>query len=235
MIEDYIAPDGGGMLDLNDKAVLDGQATTANQNGVLYLAYMMRSCGKTVELIKAAYLHHSIVSVGKGRLLRRKGDHLRQSHDNVLAWAWLSVWLNQSSWAKEIYDFAKWRLCVYQPASYYSLDRRCLLQPSQIFTLLLAANRRPGWLSTLWFCGSCLVSDHASGPYLLSMLATDIVQARWALLSPLKQKLVTWAMGLMMKRRGNEAQWYQGYYQDQQNPAVLAAIRETLNRRGTEL
>jgi hypothetical protein len=227
-IIDYIAGDDGGQLDLNDRTILDGQATTINQNGVLFLAYMARACG-TDNFTGSALTHSKIVSVGKGRYLRRKGDPLRQSHDNVLAWAWWSIQDPDLAFiAKDIYDFAKWRLYVYNPHHRYSLDIRCWLQPSQVFTLLLAAGRRPGWISTIWFCGACLVSDHASGPYLLSMLATDIVQARWALLSPLKQKLVTYAMGLLIKRRGKIYPWYQSYYQDQQNPSVIAAVKSGL-------
>lgn len=224
-ITDYIAPDGGGRTKLDDNAILDGQATTANQNPVLFLAYMMRACGRTVDIIKASHLHHSIVSVGKGRLLRRKGDPLRQSHDNVLAWAWLAVVGDNPEWAKEIYDWAKWRFFVYDPHHTYSLDPRCILQGPTIFMLQLAANKKPGWITTVWTCGGWLVQDHASSAYLLSLLDTDILHSKIHLLSPLKRKVVFWAHDLMSKRREKAGRWYREYFHEcPDHPMVLAAM-----------
>jgi hypothetical protein len=169
-----------------------------------------------------AITHGDIVSVGKGRYLRRKGDPLRQSHDNVLAWAWFSIQHPAiNHFAKDIYNFAKWRFFVYQPARPYSLDIRCFLQPSKQFTLKLACNKKPGWISTLWFTGACLVKDHASDGYLKSMLETDIVQAKWHLLSSLKKKVVKFGMELMIKRREGLGRWYKDYFhEDAAHPAV---------------
>jgi len=222
-IEQYIAPDGSGRLHLNDRAVLDGQETVSNQNGVLYLAYLCRAVGPHNAIFLSAILKHAdTVHVGKGRFLRRKGDPLRQSHDNVLAWSWWSVQTGLP-FAKDIYDFAKWRLYVYNPHSRYSLDPRCWLQPSHIFILSLAANKRPGWLSCIWFAVSCLVADHSSDYYLKSMLRSDVVRSRERLLSVYKRKLVFWALELMEKRRGLLWPWYRDYYRDDsKHPAVLA-------------
>lgn len=226
-LKDYIAPDGGGMLHLGDRQILGGQETTINQNGILFLAYMARACGRTVDIIKAVYLHRSIVSLGKGRLIRRKGDPLRQSHDNVLGWAWFAVTGNHPEWAKEIYDFAKWRFYVYNPHSRFSLDVRCLLQPSHLFILSLAANKRPGGLSCLWFAVSCVTADHSSDYYLKSMLRSDIVRAKQHLLSVYKRKLVFSALELMEKRREKLSRWYKDYYRDDPNhPAVLAQLQK---------
>lgn len=224
MIENYIAPDGGGMLHLNDKATLDGQETTANQNPILFLAYMARASGNIESYSEPVGRHGALTKVGKGRYLRRKGDPLRQSHDNVLAWAWWSVQLGGTR-AESIYNFAKWRLFVYAPHKRFSLDLRCLLQPSHIFTLKLAANKRPGWISTLWFSVSCVVADHSADYYLKSMLRSDIVRAKQHLLSPLKTRIVFWGLEKMEKRREKLSRWYKDYYRDDPNhPAVLAQI-----------
>lgn len=223
-ISNYIAPDGGGMLHLNDKAVLDGQETTANQNPILYLAYMARACGLEshdwqLEIIK----HGQRVQVGKGRFLRRKGDPLRQSHDNVLAWGWWSVKTGLPI-AKDIYNFSKWRCFIYDPHHYLSFDFRCFLQPSHVFILSLAANKKPSWFSACYFVCSLLVADHSADFYLKSMLRSDIVRAREHLLSKYKRKIVFWALELMEKRREKLSRWYKDYYRDDPNhPAVLAA------------
>jgi hypothetical protein len=218
----YIAQDGGGKLHINDETLLDGSMTTINENPILYLAYMARQI-KGIAWERVARKHADFVTLGKGRYIRRKGDKLRQSHDNILAWAWFSLH-SDTNYAKEIYDWAKWRFFVYDPHHTFSLDPRCLLQGSHVFTLALAANKKPGWLTTIWFCGACLVTDHAAGPYLLTMLRSDIVRIRMHLLSPLKQKLVNYAMGLMEKRREGMARWYTSYYSGcPEHPAVLAA------------
>ena len=70
-ILNYIAPDGSGRLDLNDRAVLDGQETVANQNGILFLAYLARAVNdSSIAWSEIVSRHASIVSVGKGRYLR---------------------------------------------------------------------------------------------------------------------------------------------------------------------
>lgn len=226
MIKDYIAPDGSGRLHLNDRAVLDGQETVSNQNGILFLAYLARSNPNyTWGLVVSE--HANIVSLGKGRFIRRKGDPLRQSHDNVLAWAWFSTHLN-ARYARDIYDFAKWRFFIYDPHHRFSLDYRCWLQPSHICILSLAAGEKPSWLSCLWFSFSCLVADHSSNYYLKSMLRSDIVRAKSASLSKYKKKLVFWALELMEKRREGMARWYYEYYNDKKHPAVLAAVEREI-------
>ena len=218
---DYIAKDSGGKLHINDETMLAGSMTTINENPILFLAYMAKQI-HGVAWENLASKHASYVTLGWGRYIRRKGDPLRQSHDNVLAWAWFSLH-HDDNYAKEIYNWAKWRFFIYDPHSRFSLDPRCILQPSHVFTLALAANKRPGWLTTLWFCGSCIVSDHAAGPYLISMLQSDIVRVKWGLMSRRKQHLVYWAMSMMEKRREGMARWYYEYFEDKEHPAVLAA------------
>ncbi len=227
LIPQYIAPDGGARLDLNDRAILGGQETVANQNAILFLAYLSKAVGPNALITQAAVTQEATVKVAKGRYLRRKGEPLRQSHDNVLAFCWFSVKHNWSV-AKDIHDWAKWRFFIYDPNKTYSLDPRCLLQGSHVFYLKLAAGVKPGWLSTIWASAAALVQDHASGPYLLTMLRTDILEARRSLLSPRKQKLVDFAIGLMAKRREKLARWFREYYSDQGNPAVLAATERDL-------
>jgi hypothetical protein len=229
LIQQYIAEDGGCRLDLNDRAVLDGQATTANQNGNLFLAYLDKALINNQLTKEAAIKHEAIVKVGKGRYLRRKGEPLRQSHDNLLAWCWFSVkYVELAFVAKDMYDWAKWRMFVYDPNKRFSLDPRCLLQGTHVFYLKLAAGKKPGWLSTVWACGAALLQDHASGPYLLTMLRTDILAARRHLLSPRKLKLVDYALGLMMKRREKLARWFGEYFQDQNHPAIKASQENNL-------
>jgi hypothetical protein len=229
LIRQYIAGDGGARLELTDDMILDGQATTKNQNSILFLAYLSKAVGPNPIITAAAIKHEHIVKVAKGRYLRRKGEPLRQSHDNVLAWCWISVKIPVLDYvAKDIYDWAKWRLFVYDPNKRFSLDPRCLLQGSQVFFLKLAAGKKPGWLSTIWACGAALVQDHASGPYLLSMLESDILEARRSLLSPLKQRLVNYSMGLLDKRREGLKRWFREYFQDQNHPAILAAEENNL-------
>lgn len=224
MILDFIAPDGSGRLELDDRAVLDGQETVRNQNGILFLAYMARACGQSDVFWSAAIKHHCSVSVGRGRLLRRHGDPLRQSHDNLLGWEWFAVKYEEPEWAKDIYDFAKWRFFIYDPHKTYSLDPRCLLQGSHVFTLKLSAGIRPGWLATIWFCAGCVVADHSADYYLKSMLRSDIVRAKDWLLSKRKKQVVYWALLLMEKRRESLARWYKDYYVNcPEHPAVLAA------------
>lgn len=224
-IADYIAADGGGMLHKGDSAFLGGQATTANQNPLLFDVYAARALGKPDILRDAILRHLKIIRLARGRFLRRKGDELRQSHDNVLAACWCSVFIEGAEYvAKEILDFSKWRLYVYDPNHRFSLDPRCILQPSHVFILKLAANRRPGWLSCLWFSAACVVSDHSSDSYLKSMLQSDIVRTRAGLLSPLKRKVALWGLTLMEKRREKIGRWYREYYvDDPQHPAVLAS------------
>ncbi len=219
IINPYLAPDGGMRLDLNDRAVLDGQETVANQNPVLFLAYAREAIGeRTIPWREIAAHHARIVSVGPGRYLRRKGDPLRQSHDNVLGWAYFSA-VYGDKYAKEIYDFAKWRFFIYDPHHRFSLDPRCFLQPSHLFTLKLAMGRKPGWLSTLWFTVSCVVADHSSDYYLKSMLRSVIVRKQMRLLSKNKKKVINWGMSLMEKRRGDMCKWYQDYFhQDEKHP-----------------
>jgi hypothetical protein len=223
MIE-YIAPCGGGMLHLGDRQLLGGQETTINQNPILFLAYMARATGVHNPVYFQAVLKHAeCTNLGYGRYIRRKGDPLRQSHDNVLAWAWWSVQLNLPV-AESIYNFTKWRFFIYDPHHYYSLDVRCWLQPSHIFILSLSANKKPGWLSCIWFSVSCLVADHAADYYLKSSLRSDIIRSRQSLLSNYKRRIVFWALELMEKRRDGMKRWYKDYYRDQpDHPAVLEA------------
>jgi hypothetical protein len=167
------------------------------------------------------FKHAMIVSVGKGRFLRRKGDPLRQSHDNLLAWAWFSLY-SDYNFAEDIYNWAKWRCFVYDPHRNFSLDPRCILQPSHVFILKLAANKKPGWITSIWFALSCVVADHSSDSYLKSMLESDIVRARFNLLSKYKAKVVLWGLELLEKRREKIGRWYFQYYNDKNHPAVLA-------------
>jgi hypothetical protein len=223
-VNPYLAPDGGARLHLNDRAVLAGQETVSNQNPILYLAYMARAIGdKQVPWDSVALHHAQYVCLGKGRYIRRKGDPLRQSHDNVLAWAWFAcrgnIYLEKI--AKDIYDFAKWRLYVYNPHKRFSFDVRCWLQFSHTFILSLAANKRPSWLSCLWFSVSCIVGDHSADYYLKSMLRSDIVRAKSDSLSKYKKKLVFFGLNLMEKRREGLGRWYKDYFhEDAAHPAV---------------
>lgn len=231
MIEQYIAPDGGGQLHLGDRQELGGQETTINQNPVLFLAYMARATGVHDSIYLQAILKHAeCTNLGYGRYVRRKGDPLRQSHDNVLAWGWWSVQLALPV-AESIFNFSKWRCFIYDPHHFFSLDLRCLLQPSHVFTLALAADKRPCWLSTIWFGASLVVADHSADYYLKSMLRSDIVRAKVHLLSPRKKRIVFWAMELMEKRREKLSRWYKEYYRDDPNhPAVLAQIENELRQ-----
>lgn len=226
-LSDYIAEDGGGRLHLNDKAFVGGQWTTANENPILFLAYMARSTGVNNPIYFQAVMQHTHCTfVGRGRYVRRKGDPLRQSHDNVLAWAWWSVQLGFPI-AESIYNFAKWRFFIYDAHHHFSLDPRCWLQPSHTFILSLAANKIPGWLSCVWFSVSCLLADHSADYYLKSMLRSDVVRAKQSLLSKYKKKLVFWALELMEKRREKLSRWYKNYYRDDQNhPAILEQERK---------
>ncbi len=225
-VNPYLAPDGSARLHKEDKTVLDGQETVANQNGVLFLAYMARAVGDKQVPWNSVALHHAqFVCLGQGRYIRRKGDPLRQSHDNVLAWAWFAcrgdMYLEKI--ARDIYNFAKWRMFIYDAHNFFSLDYRCWLQPSHICILSLAAGKKPSWLSCLWFSVSCLVADHSADYYLKSMLRSDIVRAKSNSLSKYKKKLVFFGLELMEKRREKLSRWYKDYYrEDSQHPAVLA-------------
>ncbi len=233
-VNPYLAPDGSARLHKEDKTVLDGQETVANQNGVLFLAYMARAVGDKQVPWNSVALHHAqFVCLGEGRYIRRKGDSLRQSHDNVLAWAWFAcrgdMYLEKI--ARDIYNFSKWRFWIYNPHKRFSLDLRCLLQGSHVFTLALATNKKPNWLCTLWFAGSCIVADHSADYYLKSMLRSDIVNKKYKLLGKWKLQVVGWALGLMEARREKLSRWYREYYhEDQSHPAVVAQfMKENIN------
>lgn len=224
-ILDFLAPDYGMMTKPNDIHELNGVKVSGNQNAILYLAYAARVCPEITA--NHAYLHACTCFRGKGRYIRRHGDPLRQSHDNVLAYAWWALKSDtMKQIANDIYDFAKWRFFVYQPASRYSLDPRCILQGPTVFMLQLACDKKPGWITSLWVAGSFLVQDHASSAYLLSTLDTDILTAKQHLLSPLKKRIVFWAHDLMAKRREKQSRWYKEYFEYKEHPMVIAALKE---------
>ena len=222
----YISPCGGGKITLKDHATINGNETTANENAILVLCYMARCLPESKDTFaNAAAWHERRTNLGFGRYSRRPGDAklIRQSHDNLTAWAWASVFLLGGYPVADILDFSKWRLYNYCLTALW--DIRCQLQGSQVFPLKLAANRKPGWLTTIWFTGSCMVQDHASDGYCKSFLETDIVHAKWHLLSPLKQKLLTWGMGLMEKRREGPKRWFcEWFHEDESHPVRLSFL-----------
>jgi hypothetical protein len=219
MIEDYISPCGGLKLTKDDVAVINGHTTTRNENSQLFLAYTQRALPK-FQFYKCFIRLMEATRIGRGRYSRRPGDAglIRQSHDNLIGIAWLSWKYNHLEYLKEINSFARWRMWNYCLTKLW--DYRCQLQGSTVFVLKLAAGEKPGYLTTIWWALSLVVSDHSSDGYLRKMLQIDIVEGQWKLLSKTKQRICAWAIDIHKKRRENLKRWYLEYFhEDTQHPA----------------
>jgi hypothetical protein len=88
-LTDYIAPDGGGKLEVDDKLPpFEGHnlPTTRNENPILFLVHMAQVCGDTRELEEAFELHIERTRIARGLFSRRPGDEdqFSQSHDNYV-------------------------------------------------------------------------------------------------------------------------------------------------------
>jgi hypothetical protein len=222
MILDYISPCGGGKLTVDDHAIIGGVETTSNENPILFLCHIKRRV-HSFNIEPHLFVHAFNTRIGVGKYSRRPNDAklIRQSHDNLIAWAWACASTNNKTIIRDIINFAKWRMynyCLTKPWDY-----RCQLQGSHVFIMKLAAGIKPGWLSTLWYCGACIVKDHSADAYLKSMLETDIVHAKVSLLSKYKKRIVMWAVTLLEKRREGDDRWYNEYFQDPNHPCRVAS------------
>jgi len=214
MLEDYISPCGGMRLTKDDVAVINGVTTTKNENPVLFLAYTQRAFNDP-DLFLECFLYLMLnTRIGKGRFSRRPGDAglIRQSHDNLIGIAWLSWKYSYRRFIKEINSFARWHMWNYCLTKLW--DYRCQLQGSTVFILKLAAGEPPGYLTTIWWALSLVVSDHSSDGYLRKMLQIDIVEGQWKLLSKTKQRICAWAIDIHKKRRENLKRWYDAYFHE---------------------
>lgn len=224
-LETFISPCGGGRLEPEDIAVINGVTTTKNENPILFLVYLAIATGLDVK--QYAKHHADMCRVGKGMYTKRPMTQFieRQTNDNLIAWAWLKVFYGIPV-IDEIAQRARWRMWNYCLTQFWKFE--CQLQGSHVFVIQLAADIRPGWLTTLWYCGALLVRDHSSDAYMKSKPQTDIVEAKFLYLSDLKKKVVRWATEIHNKRRGKMGQWYFGYYNLKTHPAVLAAIEREI-------
>ena len=219
LMTDYISPCGGMKLTVDDVAVINGHTTTRNENSQLFLAYTQRA--HSYQSLKMSFERLMyFTKIGKGKYSRRPGDAglIRQSHDNLIGIAWLSWFYGVPEYIKEINSFARWRMWNYCLTKFW--DYRCQLQGSTVFVLKLAAGEIPGYLTTIWWALSLVVSDHSADGYLRKMLQIDIVEGQWRLLSKNKQRICSWAIDIHKKRRENLKHWYDDYFhEDKSHPA----------------
>jgi len=158
-LEKWIAPDGGGMLDLDDTAPAHYGCSldrTKNQNGILYLVHpafeFVTAHPQFNESYKRAYeTHMRSTEIIPGLHSRSCGDrfNIRQSHDNILAML-IGGWLFKSSFADKVFQFLDDHKFNYNVADPYAFDSRCQMQGGDVAIAHYTVNKTPPLWCVWW-------------------------------------------------------------------------------------
>jgi hypothetical protein len=158
-LEKFIAPDGGGKLDVSDEGgPLHGCTLnrTINQNGILYLVHpafeFVSEYPEFKPQYKEAYERHmASTEIESGCHSRICGDRflIRQSHDNVLAML-IGGWLFDSVYAKRVFDFLKAHNFCYNVADPNAYDVRCQLQGGDMAIAYYATRQAAPLWCVIW-------------------------------------------------------------------------------------
>jgi len=158
-LEKWIAPDGGGMLDLDDVAAANYGCTldrTNNQNGILYLVHpafeFVTAYPEFKEFYKRAYEKHmASTEIISGMHSRSCGDRfaIRQSHDNVIAML-IGGWLLQSEYRYNVFYFLKNHNFNYNVSDPDTFDSRCQLQGGDIAIAHFTVNKPAPMWCVIW-------------------------------------------------------------------------------------
>lgn len=158
-LSNFIAPDGGGMLHLNDKAPpLWGCSLerTDNGNAILYLIHpainFLEKFPEFEPQYKEAFERHmGSTEIIEGLHSRRCGDRfiIGQSHDNILAMLIGGYYL-KSEYGKKVFKFLKDHNFNYNVADPDLFDSRCQMQGGDIAVAFFTQKEVPQMWLTIW-------------------------------------------------------------------------------------
>jgi len=200
--------------------------TVNNENGILYLVQLMYLTNRDYNfLVTQELLRHPSVP---GYFFRNPGGWNRcNSHDNYEAHAAGCIFINETwtfeqvlgNWPvlNDLKPVGPWFLRI----KFRRGEPSGIHQPHSWFLYTLAANRRPSWFRTLWYCGNLLWIAFAKFGFAiaernLAWLRIQAVEKRKHLLSSgqlfLVERVHIFVDNFMRERRGGWKQYFIMYF-----------------------
>ncbi len=166
----YIAESGLGRIDRDDSMILsDGTESCRNENGVLFLAYMIaRGVDAGVQLTQEAYRAlraAKSLQVLPGLFQRQPdGSYPYEQHDNYVGTTALCVMRGDSLTPAQMISHAWRNFFCFNDKNPGTFKWSQVRQPGEIALYYLAANRKPPMLFWLWFLVGMFINGYKKTP-----------------------------------------------------------------------